>query len=113
MYSLQTADLKLRINGAAWESPTVPVLLQILSGASTPQQLMPSGSIIALPRDTVIQLSMPAGVGGGPVGAALISQVLQLILLSCVAPFPSSRTCLRCRSWCWSGAAKLREPAPP
>lgn len=63
----QDANLKLLINGAAWESPTVPVLLQILSGASSAQDLMPSASIIELPRDTVIQLSMPAGVAGGPV----------------------------------------------
>lgn len=59
-------DFKLTINGKSWVSPTVPVLLQILSGASTAQDLLPAGSVYPLPANKVIQLSLPAGVAGGP-----------------------------------------------
>ena len=59
-------SFKLTINGKSWESPTVPVLLQILSGASTAQDLLPAGSVYPLPANKVIQLSLPAGVAGGP-----------------------------------------------
>lgn len=54
------------INGAPFVEPSVPVLLQILSGASTPQDLLPSGSIYVLPRNKVIEISMPGGAPGSP-----------------------------------------------
>jgi iron transport multicopper oxidase len=49
--------------------PTVPVLLQILSGAQTAQDLLPAGSVYSLPPNKTIQLSLPANVVapiGGP-----------------------------------------------
>nr|ACL93333.1 laccase [Rigidoporus microporus] len=54
------------INGATFTSPTVPVLLQILSGAQSATDLLPSGSVFTLPGDSTIEISMPAGVAGGP-----------------------------------------------
>ncbi|KZT69223.1 multicopper oxidase [Daedalea quercina L-15889] len=54
------------VNGTSYQSPTVPVLLQILSGKYTPQQLLPHGSIYALPRNKTIQVTMPGLVLGGP-----------------------------------------------
>ncbi|KAF8075336.1 laccase [Lyophyllum atratum] len=48
--------------------PTVPVLLQILSGVQNAQDLLPHGSMYALPRNKVIEISLP-GTGveiGGP-----------------------------------------------
>ena len=59
--------LKFTVNGATFDEPTVPVLLQILSGASTPQDLLPAGSVYVLPRDKVIEISMPGGSTGSPV----------------------------------------------
>lgn len=58
-----------KMNGVAWIPPTVPVLLQILSGAHTAQDLLPQGSIFPLPRNKVIQLTLPGTDGnqGGPV----------------------------------------------
>ncbi|KAG6810472.1 hypothetical protein H0H92_011707 [Tricholoma furcatifolium] len=47
------------INGASWIPPTVPVLLQILSGAQAAQNLLPNGSVYSLPPNKVIELSMP------------------------------------------------------
>ncbi|THV03708.1 laccase lcc5 [Dendrothele bispora CBS 962.96] len=54
------------INGVQFVPPTVPVLLQILSGAETADSLLPSGSVYNLPLNSTIEISMPAGVVGGP-----------------------------------------------
>ncbi|KAF9022011.1 laccase [Hymenopellis radicata] len=53
------------VNGAHFTPPSVPVLLQILSGASTAGELLPEGSVFPLPLDSTIEISMPGGVVGG------------------------------------------------
>ncbi|KAF9461471.1 laccase [Collybia nuda] len=60
------ADLRFRINGASFVPPSVPVLLQILSGSRTPQELLPPGSVYTLPPNKVIELSIPGGGPGSP-----------------------------------------------
>uniref|UniRef100_A0A8H7XPB5 laccase n=1 Tax=Psilocybe cubensis TaxID=181762 RepID=A0A8H7XPB5_PSICU len=60
------STLKFTVNGATFIPPTVPVLLQILSGAQTAQDLMPAGSIYGLPPNKVIEISMPGGSIGSP-----------------------------------------------
>jgi iron transport multicopper oxidase len=55
------------VNNVSYRDPSVPVLLQILSGAKKVQDLVPSGSIYGLKRGEVVQLTIPAGVVGGPV----------------------------------------------
>ena len=53
----------------SYTSPTVPVLLQILSGASNASDLMPADSIYYLPPNKVIEITMPAlplATPGGP-----------------------------------------------
>lgn len=47
--------------------PTVPVLLQILSGAQAATDLLPAGVLYTLPPNKVIELSMPGLAAGGPV----------------------------------------------
>jgi iron transport multicopper oxidase len=54
------------INGLSFKTPSIPVLLQILSGAKTAQQLLPSGSVFSLPRNKVIEITMPGGAAAGP-----------------------------------------------
>ncbi|KAJ7260636.1 laccase 2 precursor [Mycena rebaudengoi] len=54
------------LNGATFLPPTVPVLLQILSGAKAAQDLLPSGSVISLPPNKVIEISIPGGTPGAP-----------------------------------------------
>ena len=49
------------MNGTMYMPPTVPVLLQILSGVKKPEELLPQGSIIGLPSNSVIELSLPGG----------------------------------------------------
>lgn len=57
---------KFTVNGAPWITPTVPVMLQILSGARTAKDLLPSGSVYPLPKNRVIEISMPGLDLGGP-----------------------------------------------
>ena len=58
---------KFTINGAPFIPPTVPVLLQILSGARTAQELLPPGSVYVLPPNKVIEVTIPGGSVGSPV----------------------------------------------
>ncbi|KAI0301898.1 laccase 1 [Multifurca ochricompacta] len=54
------------INGHTFKEPSVPVLLQILSGAKNVQELIPAGSIYGLTRGASVELTIPGGVIGGP-----------------------------------------------
>ncbi|PCH44577.1 laccase [Wolfiporia cocos MD-104 SS10] len=54
------------VNGYTFIPPTVPVLLQILHGTYTAQELMPKGSVYSLPPNKTVEISMPGGVLGIP-----------------------------------------------
>ncbi|KAG1745757.1 laccase [Suillus lakei] len=54
------------VNGIPFKSPTVPVLLQILSGAQDASQLLPNGSVIVLEANKVVELTMSTTGPGGP-----------------------------------------------
>ncbi|RPD65835.1 laccase 1 [Lentinus tigrinus ALCF2SS1-7] len=49
-------------NGATFSPPSLPVLLQIMSGAQAASDLLPSGDIYVLPSNATIELSFPATV---------------------------------------------------
>ncbi|KAJ3918334.1 laccase [Lentinula edodes] len=49
------------MNGVVFESPTVPVLLQILSGAHHAQDLLPKGGVHTLPPNKVIEINFFGG----------------------------------------------------
>nr|CBV46340.1 laccase [Meripilus giganteus] len=59
------ATTSFAINGATFVPPTVPVLLQILSGTQSATDLLPSGSVFPLPGNSTIEISLPGGVAGG------------------------------------------------
>nr|AFN10626.1 laccase 1 [Hypsizygus marmoreus] len=59
-------DLQFTMNGATFVSPTVPVLLQVISGARTASELLPAGSVYILPANKVIEISIPGGSVGSP-----------------------------------------------
>ncbi|KAK7028954.1 laccase, multicopper oxidase, benzenediol:oxygen oxidorectuctase [Paramarasmius palmivorus] len=59
-----TSAAKFTVNGVEYIPPTVPVLLQILSGAQTADSLLPAGSVISLPRDATVELSFTGGLLG-------------------------------------------------
>ncbi|KAF8231636.1 laccase 8 [Tricholoma matsutake] len=54
------------INGKTFTPPPVPVLLQILSGAKSAQDLLPSGSIYGLQRNKVVEVTVPGGSIASP-----------------------------------------------
>ncbi|KAJ7795666.1 laccase [Mycena olivaceomarginata] len=64
--SLDFTSFTFEINGVSYTSPTVPVLLQVLSGAQSATDLLPSGSVFTLPANSVVELSIPGGTAGAP-----------------------------------------------
>ncbi|KAJ7779416.1 laccase [Mycena maculata] len=54
------------VNGAQYIPPTVPVLLQILSGAQSATDLLPPGSVYPIPPNAVIEVNIPGGTTGAP-----------------------------------------------
>ena len=65
---INPTELLFTINGInGFLPPPVPVLLQILSGARTAQELLPAGTVYTLPPNKVIEISMPGGSPGFPV----------------------------------------------
>ncbi|KAF9067165.1 laccase 1 [Rhodocollybia butyracea] len=56
----QTADGRFMINDVQYISPNVPVLLQILSGATSAHDLLPPGSVYNLPLNQTIQITFNA-----------------------------------------------------
>ncbi|KAI8990594.1 laccase [Trametes punicea] len=48
------------INNATFTPPSVPVLLQILSGVHSAQELLPPGSVYTLPPRSSVEITMPA-----------------------------------------------------
>lgn len=55
------------MNNFTFKDPSVPILLQILSGVQQAQDLVPSGTIYGLNHGEVVELNIPAGARGGPV----------------------------------------------
>jgi iron transport multicopper oxidase len=55
------------VNNVTFKPPTVPVLLQVLSGAHAPSHLLPKGSVIALEANKVVELTLSTTGAGGPV----------------------------------------------
>ncbi|KAF9224239.1 Cu-oxidase-domain-containing protein [Gyrodon lividus] len=76
------------VNGFSFKSPPAPVLLQMLSGARHPTELLPGGSVYELPRNKVIEINMPAtdlnpgGAVGGPHGIHLHGHAFHVIRTS-------------------------------
>ncbi|KAJ7042200.1 laccase 2 precursor [Mycena alexandri] len=60
-----TANFQFSFGGTVFTPPTAPVLLQILSGAQSAQDLLPSGSVYTLPPNKVIEISVPGGGSPG------------------------------------------------
>lgn len=54
------------VNGVPFQSPSVPVLLQLLSGNTTAANLLPSGSVYTLERNKVVEIVIPGGAAGSP-----------------------------------------------
>ncbi|KAH9008346.1 laccase [Lactarius deliciosus] len=64
--TVNAARTNFLVNGFAFDFPTVPILLQILSGAKNASDLVPAGSIYGLKPNKSVELTIPAGALGGP-----------------------------------------------
>ncbi|KAF7325605.1 putative Laccase-1 [Mycena kentingensis (nom. inval.)] len=53
------------INGISYQSPSLPVLLQLLSGAAKPTDFIPSEQVFILGKNQIIDISIP-GTGAHP-----------------------------------------------
>ena len=86
------------VNDVVYESPSVPVLLQILNGASA-ADLLPNGAVYSLPGNSSIEISFSSGF---PViqSTILVFVHAKLTLLPS-ASYASPRTHLRCSPRCW------------
>ncbi|KAK7026410.1 laccase, multicopper oxidase, benzenediol:oxygen oxidorectuctase [Paramarasmius palmivorus] len=58
---ISTSSDHFAINGIEYESPTLPVLLQIMSGAQQAGDLLPTGSVYELPVNSSIEVSFTGG----------------------------------------------------
>ena len=69
-----TSEGYFTLGNVSYVPTTVPVLLQILSGARDASQLLPNGSVYVLPQNKVIEISFPGPniIFSGPVSATLI-----------------------------------------
>ena len=115
-----TAIGLFEVNGVAFESPSVPVLLQILSGAQKASDLLPTGSIYGLDANKSVELTIPAGAPGGPVSytESQFQYIMKLMLVTSInstlsictgTPFmwsaapivlPTTSTTLSSEMWC-------------
>ncbi|KAI0062735.1 laccase [Artomyces pyxidatus] len=57
---------QFQVNGVSFEPPTIPVLLQILSGTSSATSLLPAGSVYGVEPNKTVELVIPGGAVGGP-----------------------------------------------
>jgi iron transport multicopper oxidase len=60
------------LNNVSFNRPPVPVLLQMLSGARHPSELLPTGSVYELPPNKVVEITFPntGAAPGGPVSTS-------------------------------------------
>jgi hypothetical protein len=62
-----SAGSAFQVNGVSFDPPSVPVLLQILSGAQNASDLLPAGSIYGLEPNKSVELTIPGIAFGGAV----------------------------------------------
>nr|CDJ79885.1 benzenediol:oxygen oxidoreductase [Coprinus comatus] len=63
---LTTGSPHFKLNGKIYQPPTVPILLQIISGARKAEELLPEGNIYFVPRNKVVEVTVPGGIPGAP-----------------------------------------------
>lgn len=58
---IDLTTLTFSVNNVSYVSPNVPVLLQILSGTTAAQDLLPPGSVYGVPMNSVIEININGG----------------------------------------------------
>ncbi|KAJ6578455.1 multicopper oxidase-domain-containing protein [Mycena capillaripes] len=59
-------EIIAEVNSQTFDPPSVPVLLQILSGKHKAQELLPKNNLYELRPNNVVEISIPGGVNGAP-----------------------------------------------
>ena len=85
-------NFRFSINNVSYNPPTVPVLLQILSGAKTAADLLPTGSIYVLPPNQVIEISMPDNAESGTVSGRRFCRQIPGLNVPVLASHASTRS---------------------
>jgi iron transport multicopper oxidase len=57
-FTFNASKFAFRTNGVIFVPPTTPVLLQILSGSQSAQDLLPNGTLYPLPPNKVVETSI-------------------------------------------------------
>lgn len=78
-FNTTTTPPQWQLNGTTFTPPKLPVLLQILSGARTAQELLPQTNLFALPPHKSIEISIPGGSRGAPHPFHLHGHTFQVI----------------------------------
>ncbi|KAF7783306.1 CAZyme family AA1 [Agaricus bisporus var. burnettii] len=65
-FIIKLGEIKWSFNDTPFVSTPVPILLQILSGATDPAELLPEGTIYRVKRNQTIQLNIQTGSQGNP-----------------------------------------------
>ncbi|VDC05858.1 unnamed protein product [Peniophora sp. CBMAI 1063] len=63
---LKAVPTGFTVNDVQFAAPSVPILLQILSGAADARSLLPAGAVYELERNKTVELVIPSGSNGGP-----------------------------------------------
>jgi iron transport multicopper oxidase len=82
------------MNNVSYQNPPIPVLLQMLSGARHPSDLLPNGSVYELPSNKVIEITIPDtdAAPGGPVSTSSCFTLHVLSMTITLASYASSRS---------------------
>ncbi|KAJ7646284.1 laccase [Mycena polygramma] len=65
-FNATTTPPQWQLNGTTFVPPSVPVLLQILSGKHKAQDLLPKNNLFELKPNQVVEVSIPGGAAGAP-----------------------------------------------
>ncbi|KXN80974.1 Laccase [Leucoagaricus sp. SymC.cos] len=65
-YDFDQEAFMYRVNNVSFAPPTIPVLLQILSGAHNAHDLLPKGNVFTVERNKVVQVNLPSALIAGP-----------------------------------------------
>ncbi|KAI0312942.1 laccase [Amylostereum chailletii] len=65
-FNLDFSNALFTINDVSFTPPSVPVLLQVLSGSTTAASLLPNGSVYTLESNKVVEVTIPGGTAGAP-----------------------------------------------
>jgi iron transport multicopper oxidase len=69
--SITPDNTRFLVNGVSYDPPTIPLLMQILNGARTAQDLIPMGSVYPLARNKVVEVTFTGpGLVAGPVSSS-------------------------------------------